>query len=104
MEKCQKKIQLWLKELLIPSGLFSRASVWQSDGEVPDPDAIRERNEASAAFDADEVNLDDGDDDENTGRRREEGSNSSTAEGKASESKRDEGRKRKVTSKGLSTI
>lgn len=71
-----------IKELLIPAGLFSRASVWQSDGEVPDPDAIRERDEASAAFDAGE---DDEEEEEQTG---------TDAEGKTTESKRDEGRKK----------
>lgn len=72
-----------IKELLIPAGLFSRASVWQSDGEVPDPDAIRERDEASAAFDAGE------DDEEDEGE-----GGSGAADGKAGESKRDEGRRK----------
>jgi hypothetical protein len=55
--------------LTLPASLFARSSVWESDGEVPDPDAIRARDEAFAAEDAKEDEgkeddeLDDDDDD-----------------------------------------
>ena len=35
------------RELLRPTGLLARASVWLSDGDVPDPDAIRAAGEAN---------------------------------------------------------